>query len=139
MKPEEIVRQALLLEMTEKFGFPRELIGVEREISTLPHLKGAKIPKRRFDLVCFAGKIHKDFPLYPLLLIECKAITLSEKALQQVLGYNYYVEAYFVAIANGQGVVMCDRKGEIVRNGLMPYSELARYAMDSREKSLSSV
>lgn len=144
MKPEEIVRQALLLEMTEKFGYPRELIGVEREISTLPHLKGAllkgvKIPKRRFDLVCFAGKIHKEFPLYPLLLIECKAIALSEKALQQVLGYNYYVGAYFVAIANGQGVVMCDRKGEIVRNGLMPYSELTRYAMDTREKSLSSV
>ena len=40
MKPEEIVRQELLLEMTQKFGFPRELIGLERELSMLPHLKG---------------------------------------------------------------------------------------------------
>ncbi len=139
MKPEEIVRQSLLLEMTLKFGFPRELIAIEKEISTLPHLQGKKIPKRRFDLVCFSGNIHKEFPLFPLILIECKAIDLSEKALQQVLGYNYYVGAYFIAIANGQGVIMCDRNGEIVKNELMPYAELVRLAVDAREKSLSCI
>lgn len=110
--------------MVERFGFPKECISVEREISTLPHLLGQKIPKRRFDIICFAREIHKEFPLYPLLLVECKAIPLSEKALDQVFGYNYYVGAHFVAIANSQDVVMVDRKGEIVRNGLMHYREL---------------
>ncbi len=138
MTPEEIVRQNLIHDMTQKLGYPRELIGVEREISQLPHLNGKTIPKRRFDIVCFTGKIHKEFPLYPLLLVECKAIPLSEKALSQVLGYNYYVGAYFVAIANSQGVILVDRKGEMIRNGLMHYRELIASAMDTREKSLSS-
>ncbi len=139
MKPEEIVRQNLILQMTEKLGFPKELISIEREISTLPHLSGEKVPKRRFDIICFMGKCDKDLPLYPLLLVECKAIPLSESALSQVFGYNYYVKAHFVALANSQGVVLVDRKGEMVRNGLLPYKELIRIAMDAREKSVSSI
>lgn len=137
MKPEEIIRQNLLLKMCSQYGFRRELIGVEKEISTLPHLKGMKVPKRRIDLVCFSGRIDKQLPLYPLLLIECKAISLSSHALEQVLGYNYYVGAYFVAIANADGLLIWDKNGEMIQNGLMQYEELERYAMDRREKSLS--
>ncbi len=139
MNPEELIRQNLLFKMCSEYGFRKEFIGVEKEISTLPHLKGMKIPKRRIDLVCFSTKIHKEFPLYPLLLIECKAISLSDKALEQVLGYNYYVKAAFVAIANNEGLIMWDKHGELVKNGLMQYSELESYALDTREKSLFSI
>ena len=138
MKPEEIVRQALIVEMTKNLGFPKQLISVEREISTLPHLQGKKIPKRRFDIICFASSVEKDLPLYPLLLVECKAIALSESALAQVFGYNYYVKAHFIALANREGVVLVDRKGEMVRNGLLPYKELICLAMAAGKKSLSS-
>lgn len=139
MKPEEIIRQNLLLTMCSQYGFRSQFIGVEKEISTLPHLKGMKIPKRRIDLVCFSGKIHKQFPLYPLLLVECKAISLSSNALEQVLGYNYYVQACFVAIANGDSLLIWDKNGEMIQNGLMQYEELEQYALARREEFLSSV
>ena len=139
MKPEEIVRQNLIHEMVAHYGYPRELIGVEREISTLPHLQGKKIPKRRFDLICFTGLIHKEFSLYPLLLVECKAVTLTEATFAQVLGYNYHVGAYFVAIANSHGVVLVDKNGEMVSEGIVPYRELVALGLDLAKKSVSCV
>lgn len=135
MKPEEIVRQLLVCDMIGRFGFPRELVAIEKEIATLPHLQGRTLPKRRLDVICFA-KLKET--LYPLLLVECKAVPLSQKTLEQVFGYNYYVEASFIAIANGDGLIMMDRIGERVIHGLLPYAELVAHAMDSREKSLSS-
>lgn len=101
--PEEKVRQLLLQNMTAKWGFPKELLSVELELSQLPHLKGAAgLPKRRVDIVCFAKNIHSKFPLYPLLLIECKKG--NEDANEQVLGYNHFVQAPYVAVARENGV-----------------------------------
>ena len=51
-----------------------------------------------------AYPVHQ-FSVYPLLMIECKACKLTEKTIDQVLGYNHYVEAYFVAIANGSKII----------------------------------
>ena len=125
MLPEERVRHDLINDLTGRLGFPKHLIVIEKEISQLPHLQGKKLPKRRIDLVCFT---QKGDLLHPLLLVECKAIHLSEKVLQQVLGYNYYVQADFVAIANGQGVIMADRMGEGVKDGLLSYRELVGWS-----------
>jgi hypothetical protein len=139
MRPEEFIRQSLVNQMVNDYHFPRELLGIEREISSFPHLKGVKVPKRRFDLVCFSTKISMKYPLYPLLLVECKAIPLSMNALEQVLGYNYYVDASFVAIANGEGLLIADQNGEIVRDGLIPYGELVSMAVAAREKSVPCI
>lgn len=122
MLPEEIVRQSLIHDMINRLGFPKELIVIEKEMSELPHLRGKGVPKRRIDLLCFT---KKGEILYPLLLVECKAIPLRDRALEQVFGYNYYVGARFVAIANGQGIVMIDGNGENVRHELLSYRELA--------------
>lgn len=61
-----------------------------------------KIPDRRIDIVCFAKNIHKDYQLYPLLLIECKQDGKLKGALDQILGYNHYVGACFIAVATSE-------------------------------------
>lgn len=85
--PEERVRQVLLRKMVEKLGFPKGLISVERGIGG-----------RRTDIVCYMQE------MVPLLLIECKAVPLSEEAIQQALGYNEKILAPFLCIANEEEV-----------------------------------
>lgn len=98
--PEEAVRQQLLHTMVQRLEYPESSIAVEKSLHQLPHVKYDKAPLRRLDLLCFAKGIHPDFSLYPLLLVECKAVKLTPKVLAQVCGYNFYVKAYFVAVAN---------------------------------------
>lgn len=96
--PEEIVRQKWLEVMVEHLSFPKELIVVEKKLSLLPHLSSnSELPERRVDILAYT-KVEGQ--LKPLLLIECKCIPLSEKALLQVKGYNDYVQASYVATAN---------------------------------------
>lgn len=92
--PEEIVRQGWLTQL-ELQGFPRALIAVEKELSQLTHLNCKKVPTRRADILCFA-----PVTLQPLVLIECKAVPLTQKAVTQALAYNHFVQARFVAIVN---------------------------------------
>lgn len=102
--PEEKLRQNLLHLMVSRLEYPRSLIAVEKELSRLPHLQGQKLPVRRLDILVFAKNIHPLYELYPLLVIECKKDKLSQDALYQVLGYNYYIKAFFAAIAGKEGV-----------------------------------
>ncbi|HEY5259230.1 MAG TPA: type I restriction enzyme HsdR N-terminal domain-containing protein [Rhabdochlamydiaceae bacterium] len=105
--PEEQVRQKWLQAMVTSLGYPKELIAVEKELWRLPHLlHDPHVPQRRADIICFAKGIHAEHPLFPLLLIECKQEALNAKALDQVMGYNYYVGAPFVAVVNGTHIVM---------------------------------
>lgn len=98
--PEEEVRQRLLHVLVEKLSFPRDLISVEHSLNQMPHFQEQKatLPNRRFDVVCFAKNIHKEFSLYPLLLIECKAKDIKESSLRQVMGYNYHIQAPYIAL-----------------------------------------
>lgn len=100
--PEELVRQDLLKRMVHQLGFPKDLVVVEKDIKQLPHLQSETqpLPDRRVDIICFAKGIHLTQPLYPLLLIECKEDALDQKAVDQVVGYNHFVNACFVALAN---------------------------------------
>jgi len=94
--PEEIVRQTWLQKMVSLLGYPKGLIAVEKQLGSLSD--GSVCPDRRADIVCY----RKD--LRPLLLIECKAEDLTEKALDQALGYNDYVKADYVAVVNEHGI-----------------------------------
>lgn len=102
--PEELVRQHLIKKLIHHLGFPPHLISVEKKLSELPHLQGKKLPSRRIDILCYAKDIHPHFPIYPLLLIECKEGILREEALEQALGYNHYIQSFYVAVA-GQDAV----------------------------------
>jgi hypothetical protein len=128
--PEEKVRQNWILQMIQELGFPKSLIGVEKDIFRLPHLQGKeKFPiKRRADILCFAKNLHPDYPAYPLLLIECKATPLTEATIRQVIGYNHVVKAYFVAIANAEEIRLFVPKKEGLETLLYlpPYEQLLR-------------
>ena len=106
--PEEIIRQDLVQKMLRKLGYPLSLLSVEKELAQLPHLQlqhREGIPKRRADILVFAKDIHPNHTLFPLLIVECKAVPLTPKFAQQVVGYNTFVEAPFVALANGESVL----------------------------------
>lgn len=104
--PEEKVRQHLLRHMTVDLGFPPALIALEKGLSQMPHvtLTEQKIPDRRADIVCFAKGIHPQHDLYPLLLVECKAVKLTPKVVNQVSGYNHFLRACFICMANQEQV-----------------------------------
>lgn len=86
--------------MVQQLHYPKELIAVEKEIASLPHLACCKgLPRRRLDIVCFAKGIHPEHSLYPLLVIECKGVVIAQKAIQQVIGYNAFVKARFIGLA----------------------------------------
>lgn len=96
--PEERVRQALITMMIEQLGYPPELLVIEKELSQLPHLTFCEgVPQRRVDLLAY-HKVENN--LEPLLLVECKAIKADRKALEQVMGYNHFVGAPFVAVVS---------------------------------------
>jgi hypothetical protein len=129
--PEERVRQGLIRLMTEQLGYPSELLMIERALHQFPHLAHeptSSFPRRRADLVCYGKGIHPDFPLYPLLLIECKAVPLTSKAIQQLTGYNHYLKAPFVALCNASeiktGYFDATRKGYVFIDRLPFYREL---------------
>ena len=101
-QPEEQVRQQLLNHLIEDLKFPESLVAIERKLSQMPHLPldGTDYPDRRSDIVCFANDIFPGHSLYPLLLIECKAVPMNSKTERQVIGYNHYLGSPFVCIAN---------------------------------------
>lgn len=116
--PEEIVRQGVIKWLLEEGGYPPGLIAIEY---SLPVPKSSKL-KRRADLLVF---LPADFPSFkPLLLIECKAAALTEESVRQLIGYNVYLKAPFIALASPQGMfsVSSDR----LAAGLPLFEEAAR-------------
>lgn len=101
--PEEEVRQLMLKRMTSELGYPAQYLAVEKELKLLPHLEASslQIPARRLDILCYA-KRKQDCTLFPLLLVECKAVPLQSEMLKQVIGYNYFVKSLFIAVINNK-------------------------------------
>lgn len=129
--PEELIRQNLITMMTGELGYPLPLLAVERELNQLPHLQQIErkgIPKRRADIIVFAKNIHPQHALFPLLMIECKAVPLTPKWAQQVVGYNSTVQAPFLALANGDQILTGRFDVKIghfhFESGLPPYATL---------------
>lgn len=124
VQPEEEVRQKLIHFLTERLRFPLSGLAVEKALHQMPHLalSGKEpLPDRRADIVSFAKGIHPEHDLYPLLLIECKAVPLNQGVIQQVLGYNRHLGAYFVAIANADEVQMGWHDPEKGETRFVPY------------------
>lgn len=128
--PEEKVRQALLNVMLEELGYPFSYLTVEKEMRQFPHLKeiSNKLPKRRIDIVCFAKGISPTHELSPLLLIECKAYALRAQAFQQLISYNYFIQAPYIAVVSQNelriGAYNREDNEYQFTNGLPPYSVL---------------
>ena len=128
--PEEVVRQKWLEVMTNHLSFPKELIVVEKKLSLLPHLEvGLSLPERRVDILAYT---QEEGALKPLILIECKCISLTEKALFQVKGYNDFIQASYVAIANENEISMgyTNQEGEFEMLDFLPAYSLLLKALN---------
>jgi len=119
--PEEKIRLQLIEFMKHELFYPKEMITVERSIASFPHLRGIKVPNRRFDIAVFGGK-----QLIPLLVIECKAVNITQKAVDQVIGYNLFIKAPFIALANQKEVKTLVKSGSgyMEKKGLPDYKVL---------------
>lgn len=130
--PEERVRQRLLQIMLRDLHFPKNMLGVERELSMLPHLQLVPdVPKRRLDIVAFS-KQGGEF--WPLLVVECKSVKLTPQFAQQVVGYNSFIQAPFVCLANEKEVVTGSFDEEAghfcFTPGLKSYARLLKHVQD---------
>ncbi len=129
--PEEQIRQKWLDVMVNHLGFPKELIVVEKAIHLLPHLSNQECPThlRRVDILVYT-KLDEKSHLHPLLLIECKGIALTEKALLQVKGYNHFIQASFFAIANEKEIQLAfDDQQEVQILDFLPAYTLLQKAI----------
>lgn len=127
--PEEKVRQHLIRQMVAELGYPASLIAVEKSLNQLPHLVGKRgLPNRRADILCFGKEIHPEHELYPLLLIECKAVPLTDAVVEQVVGYNHHVGAFFIGIVNASELKIGHYSSKVGRysfsSGLPSYNQL---------------
>lgn len=124
--PEERVRQACLSWMVKSLNYPLTSILVEKSIRELPHLAGMDLefPNRRLD-------IYVSFQAQPLLVIECKALKITEKALRQVMGYHHWLKTPFAALAGQDGVSSIFIKdGKItLQEGLPRYLDLIQMSI----------
>ncbi len=125
------MRQRLLLKLTDQLGFPQSHIAVELSIKQMPHLEAkslARVPQRRADILCY-GRSEAGEGLCALLLIECKAVALNARVVRQTLGYNRYVQARYIALANQEreqtGWFDADACEYRFVEGLPHYSELS--------------
>jgi hypothetical protein len=131
--PEERIRQALIQTMTQNLGYPLGSLALEKSLDQLPHLQTkTSLPKRRADLIVLAKNLHPQHVFYPLLLVECKAISLTNKVLRQIIGYNQFVRAYFIAAVNQDqsylGWYHPDYKDFKFKKGLLSYDILLKWA-----------
>lgn len=99
-------------------GYPSSLILVERKMADLA-APGMQAPNRRIDILCYQGST-----LQPLLLVECKAKSFVDKDLRQLLGYNFYIQARFIALVSPQKVLFFDVQGQTVQERLPEYNTL---------------
>ena len=94
--PEEVVRQLLLIYLTEKAGYSKNTLSVEQSLK----VNGLE---RRADIIV------TDKDGQPWLLIECKApyIKLDQTTFDQAARYNRTLKVPFLLVCNGQDAYCC--------------------------------
>lgn len=119
--PEEMVRQKILGHLVNQLGYPPHAVVIEKKLSELPQVLEEKVPNRRIDILCLESET-----LRPLLLIECKAMPLQKKMFAQALGYNAYIKAPLICLANDEGFLLRWESDSSIkeRNQLPSYESL---------------
>jgi hypothetical protein len=119
--PEEIVRQKILSHLVNQLGYPPCAIVVEKKLSELSQVLEENVPSRRIDILCLESET-----LRPLLLVECKAVPLQEKMFAQALGYNAYIKAPLICLANDEEFLLRWENDSSIkeRNQLPTYESL---------------
>lgn len=95
-QPEELVRQLLILYLTQKLDYPISRIQVEKSLKVLGKYK-------RYDIIVY------DQDIEPYLLIECKSHKepVNQSVIDQVARYNITLNAPYLLVTNGVQSYCC--------------------------------
>lgn len=140
--PEEHVRQALLSFLIQELSYPQQQIIVEKGIKSCIPASLPPLPKKmrgRADVLILSPSSYVSsegasisFPHpQPLLLIECKAKTVTSLSFSQLISYNYFIGAPCLSLisANSQltGFLSPKTKTFAFYQGIPSYSQLMNF------------
>ena len=94
--PEEWVRQNIIRYLTDNLQYPKNLMGVEKQIKVFNTIK-------RPDIIIFNSKLE------PKMIVECKRpqITITSKTLNQTIDYYIELKAEYFLLTNGMKHFCC--------------------------------
>ena len=98
LKPEEEVRQTYIKRLMDSYGYAISQMDQEIQVSNSQRGQGAA----RADIVVWRSKEDKEAKKYPLIVIECKAesVTIHKEDYYQGMNYASWAHADFFVTTN---------------------------------------
>ena len=97
-KPEEEVRQKYICRLVDSYGYSLDHMDQEIQVSNSQRGQGAA----RADIVVWRNKEDKETKKYPLIVVECKAesVTIRKEDYYQGMNYASWAHADFFVTTN---------------------------------------
>ena len=98
LKPEEEVRQIYIKRLVDSYGYAISQMDQEMQVSNSQRGQGAA----RADIVVWRNKEDKEGKKYPLIVVECKAesVTIHKEDYYQGMNYASWAHAEFFVTTN---------------------------------------
>ena len=98
LKPEEEVRQTYIKRLVDSYGYVTSQMDQEIQVSNSQRGQGAA----RADIVVWRSKEDKEAKKYPLIVVECKAesVTIHKEDYYQGMNYASWAHADFFVTTN---------------------------------------
>lgn len=98
LKPEEEVRQKYICRLVDCYGYSLEQMDQEMQVTNSQRGQGAA----RADIIVWRSKEDKEAKKYPLIVVECKAesVTIHKEDYYQGMNYASWVHADFFVTTN---------------------------------------
>lgn len=98
LKPEEEVRQIYIKRLVDSYGYTISQMDQEMQVSNSQRGQGAA----RADIVVWRNKEDKEGKKYPLIVVECKAesVTIHKEDYYQGMNYASWAHADFFVTTN---------------------------------------
>lgn len=97
-KPEEEVRQKYICRLVDSYGYSLEQMDQEMQVTNSQRGQGAA----RADIIVWRSKEDKESKKYPLIVVECKAesVTIRKEDYYQGMNYASWAHADFFVTTN---------------------------------------
>ncbi|MDE6721068.1 MAG: N-6 DNA methylase [Bacteroidaceae bacterium] len=98
LKPEEEVRQKFICRLVDSYGYSLEQMAQEMQVTNSQRGQGAA----RADIVVWKNKEDRNARKYPLIVVECKAesVTIRKEDYYQGMNYASWLHADFFVTTN---------------------------------------
>lgn len=98
LKPEEEVRQKYISRLADSYGYTFDQMGQELQVTNSKRGQGSA----RADIVIWKSKEDKEGKKYPLIVVECKAesVTIHKEDYYQGMNYASWAHADFFVTTN---------------------------------------